>query len=272
MITERELRRVAGRAGLGVGQAEYEYVLLCALDALAYTPLLAETFCLKGGTALRQLYFPDWRHSVDLDFSVLPALPAEHLPSSLAAWFAQIETWHGVQVSLDNLHQANGAARARLRFVGPLRHPNRLLLDLTLDEPVLLLPTRRPVVTNLFAAPCPPVLSYTLEEILAEKLRSILQRGKARDYYDVWRLLRDKADAFDHQTARWVLSEKCRHKGLPEPSVEAFLSPQALAEAAAYWSQELLGQVPGDLPPWEHVTVELRQLLVAFFSGRRPHT
>ena len=48
MITERELRRVAGRAGLGVGQTEYEYVILCALDALSRALPLSDTFCLKG--------------------------------------------------------------------------------------------------------------------------------------------------------------------------------------------------------------------------------
>jgi predicted nucleotidyltransferase component of viral defense system len=159
------------------------------------------------------------------------------------------------------------AARARTRFVGPLRHPNRLLLDITLDEPVLLAPGRRPVVTGLFSAPRPYVLVYALEEILAEKLRSILQRGKARDYYDVWRLLREKADVFDRQTTRRVLKEKCQHKGLPAPSVEAFLTPTALEGASAYWSQDLIGQVPAeDLPSWDTVAADLSQLLAEFFS------
>jgi len=267
MITERELRRVAGRAGLGVGQAEYEYVILCALDALSQTHLLSETFCLKGGTALRQLYFHDWRHSVDLDFSVLPTFPAEHLRSGLTAWFEQVEQLHGVQVSLRDFHKADGAARVRARFVGPLRYPNRLLLDVTLDEPVLLPPQQRLVVSELFEDLYPHVLCYALEEILAEKLRSILQRGKARDYYDVWRLLREKPGTFDRQTARRVFSEKCAHKGLPGPPVGAFLSPTVLEEAAAYWSQDLNGQVPGaDLPAWDTVIADLRQLPADFLS------
>jgi predicted nucleotidyltransferase component of viral defense system len=270
VITERELRRVSGRAGLGVGQAEYEYIILCAFDALSQTPPLSETFCLKGGTALRQVYFPDWRHSVDLDFSVLPFFPAERLRSGLTAWFEQIEELYGVQASLRSFHKVDGAARVRVRFIGPLRHPNRLLLDVTLDEPVLLPPQRRPVLTDLFKDLHPHVLSYALEEILAEKLRSILQRGKARDYYDVWRLLREKTDAFDWWTARRVLSKKCEHKGLPEPSVEAFLSPMVRKEAAAYWSQDLIGQVQGgDLPAWDTVTAELSQLLDDFFSVRQ---
>jgi hypothetical protein len=126
-------------------------------------------------------------------------------------------------------------------------------------------------VTGLFTDPRPYVLCYALEEILAEKLRSILQRGKARDYYDVWRLLREKTDVFDRQIARQVLSEKCQHKSLPAPSVEAFLSPALLEGASAFWSQDLIGQVPGkDLPSWDRVTADLGQLLTDFFDkGQR---
>jgi hypothetical protein len=185
----------------------------------------------------------------------------------LIDWFEQTDRLHGLQMSLDGLHQADGAARVRARFVGPLRHPNRLLLDITLDEPVILPPERRPVVTGLFRELHPHVLCYTLDEILAEKLRSILERGKARDYYDVWRLLEEKADSFDRQTARRVLREKCRHKGLPAPSVEGLLQPALLEPASAYWSQELIGQVPGeDLPSWETVAADLGKSLSDFFS------
>jgi predicted nucleotidyltransferase component of viral defense system len=238
MISEHELRRIAGRGGVGIGQAEHEYVVLCALDALSQVAPLSKTFCLKGGTALSQLYFPNWRHSVDLDFSVLPSFPEDRL---------------------------------RAQFIGPLRHPNRLLLDVTLDEPVILPPQRRGVVTELFAYPQPTVLVYALEEILAEKLRSLLERGKARDYYDVWRLLKEEAEVLDLSTVRWVLREKCRHKGLTEPTVEAFLEASALEEAEAYWSQDLIGQTPGrDLPAWEAVITELAGLLSSFFSSASP--
>jgi hypothetical protein len=53
MIAEQELRRIAGRFDLGVGQAEHEYAMLCVLDALGQTAVASDTFCLKGGTALR---------------------------------------------------------------------------------------------------------------------------------------------------------------------------------------------------------------------------
>ncbi len=269
MISERELRRIAGRTGLGVGQAEHEYVLLCVLDALARTPPLAETFCLKGGTALRLIYFADWRHSVDLDFSVLPAFPSSDLRPLIETWFAQVETIYGVEVRLSDFHRADGAARMRARFVGPLHHPARLLFDITLDEPVLLPPERRPVLASLFSDLRPVVLTYALGEILAEKMRSILQRGKVRDYYDVWRLLKEKRDALDLSLVRSALVQKCQHKGVDELTIQAFLVPERLAEAEVYWKRDLAGQVASrSLPEWAVVTKELAGLLGVFFPER----
>lgn len=266
MISERELRRTAARTGLGVGQTEHEYAQLCVLDTLSQTPPLSDTFCLKGGTALRLIYFDDWRHSVDLDFSVFPTFSSDELRPLVERWFAQVDEGHGMQVRLSDFHRANGAVRMRARFVGPLRHPARLLFDVTLDEPVLLPPQRRPVVASPFPVLRPVVLTYALEEILAEKMRSILQRGKSRDYYDVWRLLRERSAAFDVSVVRSILTQKCRHKGLDEPTVQAFLVPQHLAEARVYWDRDLARQVaPQSLPDWMAVTRELERLLERFF-------
>jgi predicted nucleotidyltransferase component of viral defense system len=267
MISLSELRRASARLGLGLAQAEHEYALLCALDGLAQTAGLNETFCLKGGTALRQLYFADWRHSVDLDFTVLPAFPEGSLRDGLTNWFAQIERLHGMSVRLADLHRPNGSARARAQYVGPLGHPSRLLLDITLDEPVLLPLERRPIVTGLFAEPVPQVLAYSLTEILSEKLRAVLERGKARDYYDVWRLLSEKGDYFDVATVCATLLAKCEHKGLPRQSLEQFFRPDILAQAEAYWVSDLADQVkPNALPRWERVVEELRLLVADVLS------
>ncbi len=268
MITDRELRRIAGRFDLGVGQAEHEYAMLCVLDALGQTAMVSDTFCLKGGTALRLIYFDDWRHSVDLDFSVLPAFPSDSLRMHVERWFAQVGVVHGLAVRLVDFHRANGAARMRAQFVGPLDHPSRFLFDVTLDEPVLLPPQRREVVLPFFPALRPLVLTYALEEILAEKMRSILQRGKARDYYDVWRLLKEKKTAPDLSLTRSLLEQKCRHKGLEVADAQAFLTPQHLEEAEVYWERDLVRQVaPQSLPDWAAVVAELTDSLEQFFRA-----
>jgi len=52
---------------------------------------------------------------------------------------------------------------------------------------------------------------------------------------------------------------------------EAFLSPALLEGASAFWSQDLIGQVPAaDLPSWDRVTADLSQLLSDFIDrGQR---
>jgi uncharacterized protein len=262
LITERELRQTAARNAIGAGQAEHEYAQLVVLDTLAQVSPLADALCFKGGTALRLVYFADWRHSVDLDFSVLPLFPADDLRPLVERWFSTVDAVHGMDMRLLDFHRVNGAARMRARFVGPLGYPSRVLFDITLDEPVLHTPQRRPVVASIFAGLQPVVLTYSLEEILAEKMRSILQRGKARDYYDVWRLLAEKPAAFDPVVVSTTLAQKCRHKGMEEPRVNHFLVPQQLAQAEPYWERDLKGQVAGtSLPPWSQVTEDLALLL-----------
>jgi predicted nucleotidyltransferase component of viral defense system len=228
MITEQELRQAAVQAEMGVGQVEHEYVMLCALDALHGAVPLGSLLCLKGGTALRLLYFADWRHSVDLDFSALPGLSTDALRPFVETWFGRVEQLHGVSLQICDFHRANGAVRLRAQFVG---------------------------------------LSYALEEILAEKVRSILERGKARDYYDVWQLLKEKSRSFDAVTTRRTLLTKCENKGLPAPTVERLLAPELLAGARAYWEQDLASQViVSALPAWEVITGDLPALSARFLA------
>ena len=264
MLTRADLIRLARREGIGLGQLEHEYVILCLLDTLASAPL-GDTLALKGGTALRECYFPDWRYSEDLDFSSLRPLDATELEVAIERWFAHTEEVHGISLRLRRFHRADGAARLRGQYRGPLEHPAAVLFDFTLDEPILLPPVRRPIVASPFPTPPPVVLVYALEELLAEKMRSILQRGKARDYYDVWRLLEEGTDHFDASLVRAILPRKCAVKDVV-PLLANFLTPSFVEEAGPYWDSDLAPLITGVLPPFGDVVAELRSLLAAFLG------
>lgn len=94
---------------------------------------------------------------------------------------------------------------------------------------------------------------------------SILERGKSRDYYDVWRLLAEKRAAFDAGLARETLRAKCQHKGLPYPTTDDFLAPERLAEAQQYWGRDLQEHV-ANLPKFPTVVETLRRLLENFLA------
>ena len=52
--------------------------------------------------------------------------------------------------------------------------------------------------------------SYSLEEIMAEKIRSLFQRSRSRDLYDVVQL----ADRVDRRIVKSILHRKCDAKGV----------------------------------------------------------
>jgi len=81
---------------------------------------------------------------------------------------------------------------ADVQFLGPMGFKNKISFDISLKEKFIEKPHRINVKPEYNDIPSFEVLVYSPNEILVEKLRSILQRGKARDYYDVWRLFKEK--------------------------------------------------------------------------------
>ncbi len=260
MITRAELQRIAGREKIGLGVLEKDYVITEALRGISAVGLIGQTFIFKGGTALRKVYFPQWRYSEDLDFTVTDAFPRADLQSYLEQWYGAVEANTGIRLATRDLHRPDGFARLRMQFQGPLGQPATIFADLTFDEPVLVTPVRRALLVQPFALPPATVLAYSLEELAAEKIRSILERGKSRDYYDVWRLLRDHTDSLDLPLTRALYARKCAHKGLSNTGIDALLSSGRLAEAERYWDAGLARQL-GDLPPFRAAADELRVAL-----------
>jgi len=157
------------------------------------------------------------------------------------------------------IHKPNGYARIRTRFVGPLAYPGMIYMDLSFDEPLCLEPEYHNVLTSPFDDEQRKVLVYPLEELLAEKMRSLLERGKSRDYYDVWRLLKEYPSQFNLELLGKVLNKKLKHKGLDPQATSDFL-PQDYKSLKRYWG-EGLGQQISPLQPLEVVLEELQVML-----------
>ena len=101
------------------------------------------------------------------------------------------------------------------------------------------------------------VNAYSLDEIMAEKIRSILQRGKSRDYYDVWMLL--KVEKFDLNEIRQLVIEKCKCKGIEFKS-ELIFDEDKLRDARSFWEVGLKDLVK-ELPDFNLVVHELKNKL-----------
>jgi predicted nucleotidyltransferase component of viral defense system len=200
MISSAELRRLAGAWNADVTLVERDYVLSWVLAGLYRQPALAERLVFKGGTALRKCYFSDYRFSADLDFTLFTRISLPELQSEIEAACRAITAESGLQlapVDLRALRDVPGeeAYQGRIEYTGPLGRLGgsqpRIKpvlseaegLDLTIYELLVSPPAYRPV-HHPYSDADRLVLSipaYALEEVLAEKLRAMLRRARARD-------------------------------------------------------------------------------------------
>ena len=259
MISAEQIKRIAREEKLTAGVVEKDYALTWLLRGFYLVNSgLDDRFVLKGGTAIRKVYFPQtWRFSEDLDFTVAKAVESESIKESMQQVFDRLLRESGINYSFESFHLTEGSIIANVQFLGPLNFTNRIRQDISLKEKMVLEPERRPIRTNYSDLPEFEVLVYSLGEILAEKIRSIMQRGYSRDYYDVWRLL--KENKFKDSEIKRLLKRKCELNRIKyEPSL--LFDEKRLSEAQSFWEKGLL-HLTKELPKFEVIISEIKERL-----------
>ncbi|MHC4620600.1 MAG: nucleotidyl transferase AbiEii/AbiGii toxin family protein [Planctomycetota bacterium] len=277
MIQQAELRRLGGRWGVDQDVVERDYVLGWALYGLCQRPLLRETLVFKGGTALRKAYFADYRFSADLDFTGRQPAAQEVLRSEIEAAATTVEQRSGIQfrpVRWEKTLDVSGqeAYSARLEYVGPTDRRAgslaRLKVDITFYEEVVLPPVAKALLHPYSDADdCQTeLLVYQLEEMVAEKLRALFRRRRARDVYDLWQLTGKYRQRLDATLLYDTFAQKCRYKGFPVVGSDVLLSSDLWEATSRSWAASLRRQVR-DLPPVEQIWAELGESLAELTKG-----
>jgi predicted nucleotidyltransferase component of viral defense system len=275
VIPKAEVLAVSEEAGLLPTTVEKDYVLGWVLFAIANNAELGQWY-FKGGTCLKKCFFDTYRFSEDLDFTVPQGVAYD--AGSIRAGLLAVAEWvrdragiefpeEGVEIEESVNKRGQMTYEARLTFVGPLQmaraRRQRIRFDLTRDELIVDSPEMREVFHGYSDAPEPlqRIRCYTLEEILAEKLRALFERsGRARDVYDVVNVGRNLRAELSPGGIRALAAQKFAFKMLepPQPGyILARVDPEVLASD---WAQALRHQLPV-LPPLAGFLVGLREVL-----------
>lgn len=99
--------------------------------------------------------------------------------------------------------------------------------------------------------------AYSLEEIFAEKLRALYQRSKARDYYDLYRMLTE-ADVEDSVILP-AFTRKCAHDDL-DIDLQEGLPREKRDEIRDGW-EKTLPDLVADLPEFGQVYDALEEYI-----------
>ena len=275
-IRLQEARR---HLGLPWEALERDYLLSWVLAGISRVPALRDTLVFKGGTALRKCYFGEYRFSEDLDFSALAGTPTgeemERLVEEACEAAAQLlDEYAPVEIVCERYTErephpgSQEAFTIRARFPWHSRPQTSVMIEVTVDEKILRPAEKRQVIHEYGEPLEAEVQVYSLEEVVAEKLRALLQqaamfeargwsRSRARDYYDLWRVLGTYWGRIDLARFDSLLRDKCAVRGVSFTGPDDFFHDRMLVYIEETWEQWLGSLVP-DLPTFETVLGELR--------------
>ncbi|MBM3710464.1 MAG: nucleotidyl transferase AbiEii/AbiGii toxin family protein [Actinobacteria bacterium] len=198
MITREEISRLSHRMQINEITLEKDYVLTWILLSIEDSNLYSQLI-FKGGTALKKIYFPDYRFSEDLDFTVLNEIGTNDLISNIKLMLNNLSKNQGLQfdISSEKIEVRTNTLTIYIGFIGPLqaRLGSRFIkVDFTLNEKLLF--NINPLFIQSFYSDVikKQINTYSLEEIMVEKLCAIVGRNEPRDIYDIYFLFEQDLD------------------------------------------------------------------------------
>lgn len=275
------------RLGVPLEILERDYILSWIIAGISEVKALRDTLAFKGGTALKKCFFGDYRFSEDLDFSAIGDVPtgkkmemaiqdACENASRMVNEYAPVEIACKRYTEREPHPGGQEAFTIRSRFPWQRTPQTRVMVETALDEKIFK-PVEEKFIIHEYGEPIKvPIKVYALEEIIAEKLRAILQhaemlrergwtRSRARDYYDLWRVLCKFQDRLNFSDFPDFIHSKCAVRNVTFNQPEDFFQTTMLRYVEKTWKQ-WLGPLISDLPDFKIVINDLRPRIARLIS------
>ncbi|MFQ5798734.1 MAG: nucleotidyl transferase AbiEii/AbiGii toxin family protein [Bacteroidota bacterium] len=260
MISEAEVRRIAGGLGVEPTVVDHDYALGCFLHFLGLQPHVQESWVFKGGTSLCKCYFPEYRFSEDLDFTATKAVSESVLHHIVREAKNAMQESIGIRtdardVLIDKIEDDYGKEyyEARVSYEGPWEYggsPRSIRVHVNRDEKIVF-PVLNSSIIHPFSdpndLPKSSVSVYSLEELFVEKLRAFSGQRKrdiARDVYDLHYLSRG---AIDINKAIEAFPQKWTAKGISLVAIDISRVAGRKEGYAANWRNNLEYLIPAAL-------------------------
>jgi len=260
MIKPGEIQQKANLFGVRDHQIEKDYTLSWILFGISKHEQLSKIIVFKGGTVLKKIYFENYRFSEDLDFTLLNNNLSNEL---IFEWFEEVfeiirEASNIPLKIIENNEHEDGGINFYISYIGPLGgqgNNKRVKIDISRSEQLVFEPVMNEVFIDYSDMEAHQLLCYPLEEVLVEKMRSVMQRMQARDFYDIWYLLE-----IHEMNINLYLTEfemKCKNKNIIHSN---FLKKvlERLPQYKGRWKSSMSEQIK-DLPDFDQVEREVQR-------------
>ncbi len=253
MIFKNEIKQKARVSGVPVSTIERDYAQNWILKYLSQIDMV-----LKGGTGIRKAYIEDYRFSDDLDFTLFSKITPAELKRDVKESVEKAREKSGIDFTENIEFQENdNGYEFKVSFQIAQRGTSitKIKIDITKSEnEKILLPVNIKKIIHPYSDDLnAKVKVYAFEEIMAEKIRSLFQRTRPRDLYDVWCLW----DKLDIEKVFKILPQKFRVKDA-EMNIKNFERRKDDFKNA--WETSLTHQLK-DLPNFEGMFLKVVEII-----------
>ncbi len=259
-MTYKEIQQIAKDLKMAEAVIDKDWMLGHFLNAMFSFSDAFENFVFKGGTCLKKSYFQDYRFSEDLDFTLLD----KYFIINDNFFKKIIEL--AEQNSCVRFHQKNikpqihnnipQGYEVTVSFWGAYHKPNQpilpvnrwqtnIKLDISFSETVIL----KPEIKSIFHSyPDSDIIKskvpvYSLNEIAAEKLRSLMQRNRPRDIYDLY-FLSGIITTDNYKEILRLLKQKSSSKSINCCHYDEFVNQKKYSSNKRAWESSLAYHLP----------------------------
>ena len=288
MILQKEIANIYEQLGVSKSVIDKDWMLGHFIAAIFNEPELKETLIFKGGTCLKKCWFEEYRFSEDLDFTSKSQeleLTQQHLKfiTKYVEDNTEVKT-HIVSLKPLKFKDRLTGYEAIIKFWGadhprnimpptPERWQTKIKIEIILYEEMIF-DVSQQKVTHPYSDTLKletTIQCYKIEEVLAEKLRALIQRSYTapRDYYDIWYLSNNFPD-LDWKSIVVAFHKKMKFKNLEFTGIEQLINPKSDKALKVAWKNSLGHQIQQDkLPDYEIVRANLLDLFQIIFNQKR---
>lgn len=284
MILQKEIIEVAQSKKVKTKTIDKDWILGHFLNAMFSIESVRQNFVFKGGTCLRKCYIEDYRFSEDLDFTLLDhdfEIDSKFINSIIKI----AEEKSGVKFYFERkkLQKSNNEDQGyeiSIKFWGadhkkqqkplpPSRWQTTIKIDISFSEKLLTPVEFKPIFHNYSdkkeISQIIPV--YSLNEIVSEKLRALIQRNRPRDIYDIWNLS-NYYQEIDYSVIKILLLQKAKNKNIEITGVDNFVNPEKERKNERAWDSSLADHLPEyQLPDFGTVYQSVREFITKLLNS-----
>lgn len=251
MIDKRELLTAARKRHLSLNIVEKDYVL----GWLLYGFSQIDSLVFKGGSALSKIYFPKiWRLSEDLDFSLLDD-EFSIIFERVEEIFRFVEKKSGIHCHLKSKFSNPDYLQLKIQYHSVISK-NWIRCDVMKND-LVEKPSFKNINKSYSDYPKFKIKVESFEEIFCSKIRTVIERKKCRDYFDLWKLSQLSPEL---NKAKKILGKKLKIKNLKCTSLNQIFPEDLVVILSPYWEREL-GRLVFPLPDLALVISELKKFI-----------